>query len=196
MVSTRLKTKTMATPIDDDILQRFHDGELSPSEARSVQAQVARDPAAQRRLRELAQLGALLRDAADELSSGLDSEALFASIEARIAAQPTPTVGARLRVATSEWFAHRRATLVPALAATAVAAATLIAVLRPLEDAPQVAVQIQHLEQKAPPIAVASLVKGSSVEEIDFGSSTGTVFEIDNQGVGVAVVWISDEETP
>ena len=186
----------MATPIDDDILQRFYDGDLSPAEAHRVEAQVARDPAAQRRLRELTRLSLLLRSSADELSSTLDSEALFASIEARIAAEPAPSTGTRLRVVASEWVAHRRATLVPVLAATAVAAATLIAVLRPAEPATQLAVQIQALERKAPPADVASSVKGTSVETIDLGSSTGTVFEIDDEGVRVAVVWISDEETP
>ena len=193
----------MATPIDDDILQRFHDGELPPSEAQRVRAQVSRDPAAQRRLRELAQLGALLRDAADELSSGLDSEALFASIEARIAAEPAVSPVARLRVVTSEWLAHRRGTLVPALAATAVAAATLVAVLRPVGggDAlqpsggvPEIAVQIQGLQRRAPELEVAGLVKGSSVETIDIGSSPSTVFQVDDEGVGLAVVWISDDE--
>jgi anti-sigma factor RsiW len=183
----------MATPIDDDTLQRFYDGELSPAERRSVEARVAGDPAAQRRLRELAQLSTLLRDAADAMSRDLDSEALFASIASRIDAQPAPGFGARLRVVTSEWMAHRRATLVPAMAATAVAAATLIAVLRPADPGVQIAVQEQQLAQK-PQSAPAGAVKGSRIEEVDFGSSTGTIFEIDDQGVGVAVVWISDDE--
>jgi anti-sigma factor RsiW len=135
---------TMASPIDDDTLQRFYDGDLSPQEARSLEAQIAGDPTAQRRLRELGRLSVLLREAADELSSTLDSDALFARIEASITAPakaPPRTSVARTLTerpsaqrAAMTWLTRRRATLVPAFAATAVAAAALFAVLMSSEE--------------------------------------------------------------
>lgn len=168
----------MAQPIDDDTLQRLYDGDLSPLEARSVEARVATDPAAQKRLAELRWLGAALRETTDALGAEAPSDAMFAAIQARITTPEKAALGERLRVLSSEWLTHRRGRVIPAVATAAVAAAALIAVLRPV----------------SPPAEEVGFAKGSQVENVDFGTSTGTVFEIDNQGVAAAVVWISDDE--
>lgn len=168
----------MAQPIDDDTLQRLHDGDLSPLEARSVEARVATDPAAQKRLAELRWLSAALRETTDALGAEAPTDAMFAAIQARITTPEKAALGERLRVLSSEWLTHRRGRLIPAVATAAVAAAALIAVLRPV----------------SPPAEEGGLAKGSQVENVDFGTSTGTVFEVENQGVSAAVVWISDDE--
>jgi anti-sigma factor RsiW len=170
----------MATPIDDDTLQRYHDGDLSPLEARGVAARVAEDPAARKRLEELAWLSAGVRQAAEQLAASVRADALFAAIEAQLDRAEKPTRGERLRVLSSEWIAQKRSALIPMAATFAVAAAALIAVLRP----------------PTPTAETIVLAKGSQVENVDFGTSTGTVFEVDNQGVAAAVVWISDEDEP
>jgi anti-sigma factor RsiW len=179
----------MAQPIDDDTLQRLYDGDLSPLEARSVEARVATDPAAQRRLDELRWLGAALRETADELGAEAPSDAMFAAIQARIATPEKAALGERLRVLSSEWLTHRRGRLIPAVATAAVAAAALIAVLKPVSPPAESA-----LRPDGQPGAVYAFAKGSQVENVDFGTSTGTVFEVDNEGVAAAVVWISDDE--
>jgi hypothetical protein len=147
----------------------------------------------------------------EELGSRVDSAALYAAIEGRLAQPDDTSFTTRIRLVTSEWVEHRRAALVPIIAATAVAAVTLFAVVKPgdpsLED--ELATAPVGTQQPAPPLGMAEperepavamvatpAVHGSQVEDVDFGSSTGTVFEIDNQGVAVAVVWISDEELP
>jgi len=197
----------MATPIDDDTLQRFYDGDLTPLEEHGVQARIEADPAAQQRLAELGQLTELMREAADELGQSVHSSKLFAAIETQLAQESQVGFGARFKVISSEWLEHRRASLVPLVAATAVAAATLVAVVRPgapaqlpritaQNGAPSAAPGLVDEAPTAPPAAppVARAVHGSQVEDVDFGSSTGTVFEIDNEGVAVAVVWITDDE--
>jgi anti-sigma factor RsiW len=193
------------TPIDDDTLQRFYDGDLSPLEEHGVQARIEADPAAQQRLAELGRLTELIREGAEELGESVRSSTLFAAIEARLAEPDQVGLGARLRVIGGEWLEHRRASLLPLVAATAVAAVTLMVVIRPSSQLPETSgaatprAQEQAAQQAAPvaPTQVAE-VHGSSVENVDFGASTGTVFEIDNEGVAVAVVWITDddEETP
>lgn len=187
----------MATPIDDDTLQRFYDGDLSPLEEHGVQARIEADPAAQRRLAELGELTELMCEAAGELGRQAPSTALFASIEKRLSSEPPLGAGERWRVIGGEWLEHRRLTLVPLVAATAVAAATLMVVLRPAETmlpaAPREAQPEAVATQVEPPVHVPA-VHGSQVENVDFGQSTGTVFEIDNEGVAVAVVWITDDE--
>jgi hypothetical protein len=175
--------------LDDDTLQRYFDGELPAREAQAVQKQVEQSPEAQRRLRELARLGDLIRLSAAEAARDLDSNALFSRIEAGIREQKQLGFGERLRVLGSEWSEHRRGVLVPMLGAAAAAAAALVIVLVPRHAAePSVG-----LKPAAPELAIA-MTHGSRIENVDFGSNTGTVFEIDNQGVAAAVVWIADDE--
>ncbi len=176
----------MATPIDDDTLQRFYDGDLTPLEEHSVNALLEADPEAQRRLAELGRLTEVMREAAEELGRSASSAALFAAIESKLAQPEELGFGTRLRVVTSEWLEHRRATLAPIITATAVAAITLVAVVRPNEGA--------ELPIAGESEAQVIAVHGSRVENVDFGASTGTVFEIDNGGVAAAVVWITDDE--
>jgi hypothetical protein len=206
----------MATPIDDDTLQRFYDGDLSALEAHGVQARLESDPSAQRRLAELGQLTELLRTGAHELSSQVDSDALFAGIEAKLGASEQLGMGTRLRLIAAEWVEHRKGALIPLVTAGAVAAATLLLVLRPSEyggperspqmvdttserapDGPLAAGSGQaetHAASPAEPRAGAPTIHGSRVENVDFGGSTGTVFEIEDEGVAVAVVWITEDE--
>ena len=188
----------MSTPseIDDDTLQRFYDGDLSPLEEHGVQARIERDPEAQRRLVELGRLTDVLRAGADELATHVNSGALFASIEQRLNAPDDTGAGTRVRLVASEWFEHRRTALLPVLAATGMAAIALLAVLKP--GAPTLVEPGSTNVTRAVPVLVATPgpeVHGTRVEDVDFGTSTGTVFEIDNQGVATAVVWITDEDT-
>jgi anti-sigma factor RsiW len=194
-------TQRPHSPIDDDTLQRFYDGDLSPLEEHGVQSRIEADPAAQLRLAELGQLTELIREGAEELGRSVRSEALFAGIEARLSQPDEVSFGSRLRAMSSEWFEHRRASLIPLVAATAVAAVTLMVVIKPSQQLPQTTSEVSPTAQREapvpPPVEVAA-AHGTSVEDVDFGASTGTVFEIDNEGVAVAVVWITDddEETP
>jgi hypothetical protein len=169
--------------LDDDLLQRYYDGDLSLSEERDVRTQLAESPSARRRLDELARLSELMRAPMLEVARGLDSDALFARIERDIQTQKALGFGERLRLLGSEWFEHKRGVLVPAAASLAAAAAVLTIVLVPREG-----------QRSDEPAAVLSAIHGTRVENVDFGQSTGTVFEVDNEGVTAAVVWISDDE--
>jgi anti-sigma factor RsiW len=192
----------MKTPsdIDDDTLQRFYDGDLSPLEEHGVQARIESDPAAQRRLAELGQMTELMRAAADQLGSSVRSAALFAAIEGKLAQPDQTGFGARVRLVASEWLEHRRATVGPIVAATAVAAVTLLAVIKPSDPSLLAPGSASSVTAPSNTLTAAETpgpaIHGSRIEDVDFGASTGTVFELDNQGVAVAVVWITDEETP
>jgi anti-sigma factor RsiW len=188
--------------IDDDTLQRFYDGDLTPLEEHGVQARIESDPGAQRRLAELGRMTELLREGTAQLGGKLDSNALFAAIEGQLSKPSRVGAGGRLRVVSAEWLEHRRGTVISMIGAAAVAAITLLAVLRPGAPAPGDDGRLVLAPSREPapeaPSAEPMLaaVHGSSVEDVDFGASTGTVFELDNQGVAVAVVWITDDEGP
>jgi hypothetical protein len=52
------------------------------------------------------------------------------------------------------------------------------------------AVEVDHH-----PEVIVAVQRGSEVEEVDFGSNIGTVFQVRGEhDVPVAVVWLSDEE--
>jgi anti-sigma factor RsiW len=180
----------MATELDDEILQRFYDGDLSPVEERAVRARIEEDPRAQKRLAELERLSALIQVAAEEAGSSLDSDAMFASISQRI----DENHDRGLRVVAGEWVTERKRVLYPLVAAAAAAAIGVVTLTA--RDAGDEAARsreprerLRYAEQMDSP-----QVHGTRVENVDFGSSTGTVFEIDTAGVATAVVWIADEE--
>lgn len=207
----------MPSPIDDETLQRFHDGDLSPAEARGLSDRIASDPAAQQRLRALQDLRALIRDAAHQIGDELDSDALFNAIEARLPQRAAPSImppaPANVRPL------RRRGVWFPALAATAVAAATLLVVLRSGEQdggggeaiPPQIGMQMEALNERsgedegqgvgvqtygervggAADAALVSTARGSRLEHVDFGHNAGTAFLIDDE-VGVTVVWLNE----
>jgi anti-sigma factor RsiW len=183
----------MPMQLDDETLQRYHDGDLSPVEERAVRARVEQDPDAQRRLKELEQLGSLIRLAAEEMGRKVDSDALFASIEAGIQKEAELGAGARLRLIVGEWSARRKHVLLPLAAAAAAAAVAVIKLPARHAGDSETARSVQQREV----VRVADstqAVHGSHIEDVDFGSNTGTVFEIENEGVMTAVVWIADEE--
>jgi hypothetical protein len=178
--------------LDDETLQRYFDGELPVKQAQAVQKLVEGSPDAQRRLRELARLGDLIRMAAAEAARDLDSDVLFSRVEAGIREQKALGFGEHLRVLSAEWREHRRGVLVPMLGAAVAAAAALAIVLVP-----------RHVEEPGvgsrpvSPDLGGVIAHGTRIENVDFGSNTGTVFEIDNEGVAAAVVWIAeDDEEP
>src|SRR3954471_11380508 len=94
------KTSKMSRELDDETLQRFYDGDLSPVEERVVRSRVEQDPTAQKRLQELERLSALIQMAADEVGSSLDSAAMFDNIEKQLDAAG-PNKG--LRVVAGDW---------------------------------------------------------------------------------------------
>jgi len=191
----------MSTELDDETLQRFYDGDLSPVEERVVQARIEREPAAQRRLQELERLSAWIQVSADEVGAGLDSDAMFAAIERQIAADEKANPGRGLRVVAGAWASSQRRVLWPLVAVAAAAAVAMLTLSSgPGDEAARNApkrekTRVAAHTQEAP---ARPRVHGTRVERVDFGNSTGTVFEIDSEGVATAVVWIADdeEETP
>jgi anti-sigma factor RsiW len=187
----------MTTQLDDDTLQRYYDGELSPVEERAVRARVESDASAQARLAELEKLSGMLRMAADEMGEGLDSNALFAGIQSGIKKDVEAGFGGKLEVVREEWSEHRRGAVIGLGFAGAVAAAALLMVLAPgVSPSDELSRSASKPEKTrlAEVMPAQPRVSGSSVENVDFGENTGTVFEIESEGVKTAVVWIAEED--
>ena len=197
----------MSEPNLDDQLQQYFDGELPPEEADALRDQIDSDEELQAKLEGLNQLRTLLRAAlAPEHLETPDGDALFAAIEGALdddedEQEPAPETAPRpeFRVLDGGKPAEVPATPVepPSRSpiwlgvgglALAAAAALLFIVLRPTDPPAGTDGDPTPLAALPPP--------GSEIEEIDFGHSTGAIFQVEDEGAQYAVVWISDEKPP
>lgn len=196
----------------DEPLQRLIDGDLSPEEEAALRAELSRGGAAAEELARLERLGTVMRAAGEQLQTQVDSEALFARIQAGIAADgeveatraPAQDRGSESLL--SRIFGHR--VWIPAAGALALAAAVLMTIYRPVEpgeleaapgfpggasDAPS-----KPAEPETPVEAAAlpeSAPASSEVVQVDFGDNAGTVFDVAlSGGASTPVIWINDEE--
>ncbi len=169
----------------DRDLMAYHDGELTPEEARSVAARLERDAGARARLRGIDQVGDWVRLWAEEKSRGFDvSEQVMARVT-RPRAKPAAALG--------RWLPAAATTL--ALAATV---ALLVTSRRPAEHAavPRGPVSLLPSAPPTPPIAaVAAPVPEHSVaiESVDFGEHQGAIFMVGGSQGETPVIWLADQ---
>ena len=178
--------------VQEELLQRYFDGELAETPAAQVAQHVQGCPHCTARHRALSGLHRAISVASEDGASGVDFEALFGRIEQGVRERSSPGLGERLSMRWGGRAVQRsRRFWMPAAGALAAAAALLVF----LRNAPQ---------QRQPPDAVpeATALAGeqpapfinSEIEQVDFGSNAGTVFEVAlAEGVSTAVVWINDD---
>jgi len=170
---------------DDERLQMLFDGELAPEEEAAVRRSLEDSPRGMEQLREWERLRDSMKSVSTEWTRKIDSDALFARIEADISAPVTPMErpkreGAPLRVVPG---ARERRLWGAVATGFAAAAAIFLAVLAWPDS------------RQEPNDDVAAMTRGSEVLEVDFGSNTGTIFEVEGgAGESLAVVWIDDEQ--
>jgi len=191
--------------IQDDVLQRYLDGDLPADEMRRVEALLATSPEDVAELERYRRLGELLRVASVDMQERPESmgeraapDALFARIEAEIggdaeAAAPPPATRPPLRAIEGGRGRRRVATGV-VLAMAAAAAVWLVARSGMAPGTPGEG-PIAHEGETGSPTepVVAALHRGSEVLDVDFAKSTGTIFNVEgSMGQPLAVVWIDD----
>lgn len=199
--------------LEEEKLQRYFDGELSEPEADEVRRVLEASEAERARLHRLQRLRYMVQVAAEDTSRDLDASALYERVERGIqtedqagadgedasAAPYLRAVGGRSRRRT-----RRAATRLVAGGTLAAAAAVLLAVFGPWAGGKrQTRVEQPHEHGQQPAVvrdegkkAYANAPRGSKVIDYNFGTKTGTVFEVEGEGGDpVAVVWI-DEGAP
>lgn len=175
---------------DEQLLLLF-DGELPPKEDAAVRRSLEGSAEDAAQLHAWGQLRTGLKDASASWGAKIDSDALFARIEAEIGASadspesPAPAQDEHtpdvqpipLRAVPGR--RERRIWVAVATGLAAAAAVALAVLSRPSGPSPQ----------------DVSVVRGSEVVEVDFGRNTGTIFEVEGgAGESLAVVWIDEEE--
>lgn len=183
---------TPEEPLDDDKLQRFVDHELTEGEMRVVGRDVERSEFEQARVKQYARLGDLLREDAEYVAADFDADGLFDKIAAGVEADKSP------RLELKKTQTRQRTGAVIGVAIAMAAAVTIAFMLRPpapgpiaehpMDDPRQVVVENDT------PIIHVDPPQGSSVERVDWGANTGTVFEVEGDaGQPLAVVWIAED---
>lgn len=199
--------------VQEEALHMHFDGELAPDEAASVQRHLAACADCSKRLSSLERLRELVARSAQEAASEVDFEAMFGRVEQGTKAQPAPALLERLTLWVSESLQHNPLKVWAPVGGFAAAAAALAVVLARggagVDGDPELARRGVIEETREPkrertmiaegpgPKAAGANVESnaSEVVQVDFGSNTGTVFEIAlADGASTPVVWINDED--
>ncbi len=171
----------MESPKTDETLQMLFDGELTPDEEAALRRSLEESPESMAQLREWEQLREAMQTASGEWTGALDSDALFARIEAELAVPDAPVAPIEPAVRALRVVPGGRERRIWGAVAGGFAAAA--AIFLAVMTWPGV-----------PSPSDVPVARGSEVLEVDFGSNTGTIFEVEGSaGEMLAVVWIDDE---
>lgn len=202
---------TQTQHVQDDLLQRYFDGEVEDRQASEVRTHVEACDHCTTRMASLSKLHGMLSAAADEFGDSVHSDALFARIEQGLRAAPAPGLGERLRLWWDDLLEplHPRGVLVPAVAAVGIGVALLL-VTRPAgtpgSTAPgggEVAVGMpvgpgaptSPSEPTPGPVAVVPQLAGMVPSEVVSVESAiaATYFAVEaGEGSSTQVVWIEE----
>lgn len=188
------------------------DGELAPSEAASVQRHLATCGECMSRLSSLQRLREMIVMSAEQVASEVDFDAMFGRVEQGTKLAPAPSLTERLTLWVTESLQHNPMKVWAPVGGLAVAAAALVFVLTRSDgtagerELARDGIIEEGREPKREPMAIAEGpdtkstpaeqvgANASEVVQVDFGSNTGTVFEIAlADGVSTPVVWINED---
>jgi anti-sigma factor RsiW len=183
-------------------LMAFHDGELDVAQAAEVASWVRHSSSARASLAGLAQLGELVRSAADA-RAGQAADCLADAVMAEIEQSEQPR--ASVHRLPSAGRARKILRLAPWLGALSAAAAGVLLVL----SARPPALEPSVIRDVAPPreasytaasgprtaaIAEPEVAAGAAIEAIDLGAHVGSIFMVSEGADVTPVVWLFDDD--
>jgi hypothetical protein len=185
--------------VSRELLMRYHDGAVSEAEARLVEEAIEIDPALLEELEAYSELGSFVRvwaesntdkqfDIADSVMSALEAPKPVARVHALLPRVATwLSLGAA--IAAGSVLVARSWSAPPAVTggSHAAGAADQAALSVPASSAaPEVSAALE--EEPAPPPA--------TIESVDFGKNTGSVFVVSTDSSETPVVWMPDDGEP
>ncbi len=176
--------------VEEELLNRYFDGDLAPAHASEVAQHIERCASCAARHRALGELQRLIGIAAEDDGRQVDFDAVFGRIEGAVRRQPAPGLGERVSFELHDRVERRTALLWMPAAGALAAAAALALMLRSGNSQPAP----RAVANGADPVQARVAPGSSEVEQVDFGAKTGTVFEVAvADGVSTPVVWIDDD---
>jgi len=180
--------------LTEELIERYHDGELGPKERERVEDLLERSPAWRRSLEGVARLRSLLCLMNEESLGNVSFEGFAKRVANGIVREPRPGVGERIRVLAEEIFQHRRAIWVPCAAVVAAAAAVLLVLPFAASAPPRPASSGTEGGTWMAAAEIVPAAGGSRIESVDFGGAAGMVYDVnDGRGGTAGVVWIVEK---
>lgn len=198
-------------PVTDQELMLYVDGELDDDRVADVEAEIKRSQHARDVLISLGQAGALVRSVADARAQAAGADTIVDDVMARIAAETAGNVvelRSRAKGAVQETSsASARTTVWYALGGLAAAAAVALVIWRiagadlapqahndlpPPHTAETAGTEVASTGIPAPDYDPEPSV---SVDAVDFGARTGTIFYVPADTGTTTIVWLSDDES-
>jgi anti-sigma factor RsiW len=169
----------------DELLQRFLDGDLSPSEAEQARSLMASDPEFRLEAESYRRLGDLVRELSHGEACEQEANVIWDRINGRVKNPPSDDIAepSPAFVWFSEFVAHRKRYWVPfsGLGAAAAAAAIVLALHAPVSDV-------------SLPVPDPSEL-GSRVTSISLNSASTLVLEVETGAGGTAaVLWVTGDD--
>lgn len=201
---------TQAQHVQDDLLQRYYDGEVEDRQASEVRTHVESCDHCTSRMASLTKLHGMMSAAADEFGDSVHSEALFARIEQGLRAAPAPGLGERLRLWWEDMLEplQPRGMWVPAVAAVGIGVALFLVVARPGDSSESNARGGGEIAMPSPPAgssptaptpapveapAQLAAMLPTVVLSVDAALNTATSFPVEvGEGSSTQVVWIEE----
>jgi anti-sigma factor RsiW len=179
--------------IQDDLLQRYYDGELTGKRSERVRNHLQECQLCQKRQQSLARLHGLFQLNAEQIARDVDFDLLYRRVASQIERQQPAGLIEKLQAWWDGIPLWRPQVWAPATAVAFAAIAIVVLNARWREqgslESTRGRKQPRSLVAEAPASAA-----GSEVVRVDFGDKPGTVFEVAlAEGVTTAVVWINDE---
>ncbi|MFO8073477.1 MAG: hypothetical protein R6V85_16555 [Polyangia bacterium] len=178
---------------NEDLLQRYLDGELSGRARSRVQRRLEVSEEQRAELERLRRVGELVREAGEQRAEQFSFDGFRARVEEGIRRQHRPGLAERVRIWMGEVFDHRRAVWVPS-AAVAGAAAVLLAVLPLMSTsrAPEPAIGTEVGIRSYSAAAEAPSQGTSEIVSVS-GATRWAPYKVKNdRGERMAVAWITE----
>lgn len=180
--------------LEDELLQRYFDGELSNGSAVEVNQHLESCETCRNRHRSLEKLHTYINMAVEEAAEDVDFDALFGRIESGL--EESRQRGKVVSI--KAWLESSRLRRPLVLAPVAIAAAAVLFFINQLVPTEEVARDSKGRKRSNRTVLVDSRnsqqQRNSEIVQVDFGANTGTVFEIAlAEGASTPVVWINDE---
>jgi hypothetical protein len=181
--------------IDNELLQRYYDGELSSRKTKTTAAKIEGSQEARASLEKNQRITDLVCLMNDELLDSVSFEGFKKQVMSGVVNDYQPGVFERFKIWASEFFEYKQVIWVPS--AVAVGLAVIVALALPLLSTPQSPSNTLQTGQENG-IWLASTntpteTYGSTIETVNFGESSGEKYQIEiKQGSSVGVVWITE----
>jgi hypothetical protein len=183
--------------VSRELLMRYHDGEVSEAEARVVEEAIELEPALLEELEAYSELGSFVRawgevkfaqiEIADRVMQALEPAKPSARVHSLLPRLAT-WVSLSAAIAAGSVLVARSWSAPPAVSGGSHAAGATDQAFLPVSSsaAPEVSAALEE-EPKEPP---------ATIESVDFGKNSGTVFVVSTDSSETPVVWMPDEGEP